>query len=425
MMKKLLLAVLPALLVLSACSAPQPKEKAAPVFQEDTLAHEEVFGNGGLNKGILKSIVVPDASQPTLGIQTQENGGNISIRFVAAISTGSRPITDITAKWTRAMFNANGTPLREEAEFESLVAYTSLNDGSSVLGIDDFAGGVYDYFIVYSMLNIPKSDYAKCYLNAYVEVGGIKSKVLATTVDQTTRFTFSDDDLGCFGVKKASNVFTTFESAPEENLAQYWAAFGPVSLNVGDSFLLAFREKGQTHASDKFEVYGFDRLREGDNVYEGHPNGFYEFTQAGSSQFSVCDEKAAVKRFYFYLENDTNHIEPKYAFTKTVELNPGVWNSTGSPDYYVNIVNTGFGHDGWVKMSLENGNYKCTVTDVPDDGAIIFCRANPEMTSPNWGQIWNQTGDLDLWNIGNGVYSISGWENGPNGKSGGSWGSNS
>ena len=455
MKKRLVLAILPALMVLSGCkSLYSAAAVKVDLFAEDTLAHDEVFGSGSL--GVRKAnpfkldLNPVDSSSPAIAVQTKvESADHISIRFVAAVRLdtvhdGALSHTNIV--WTRTMFKDDGSVKKEEDDKPSLQVYTSILDGETPLSISDFneanGGTNYTHFAVYTMRNIPTSgvdDASDYYLNVSVNVSCIdpsynaQSKVVATTVDQSTQFSFEAEDTDCFCVKKAGTTFTSYAKAGSTREG-YWAAFQNISLSTGNSFLLVYRHLDEDHSKDRFEIYGYEKLHAGDAPYTDdksvyHADGFYEFTQDGSSQFSVCPSTAS---YYFFLENSTNNIKPKYCLSKEIKLNPGVWDGTGSPKYAAYITNSGYGGHSWYMMTLENGLYKCSIANVPDDSSIIFCRLKPTAGNDGDGwyynddnvngyKVWNQTGNLSSLNTGNGTYSISGWDNGDDGKSGGSW----
>ena len=429
MKRKCLLTLLPALLVLVSCNnAPkvEPKNDLDNIV-EDTLAHDEIFGKVGLgrqNIGTRKMVTI-EKSAPAIGIQAKEDGDNISIRFVAAVDFGST-VEAATAKWYRTMFGTDGHVLggRIEAEKACAKAYTSLADESELDGeltIDEFNNGVtsYTHFVVYTMTGIPKSTYANCYLTAYlsVDVDGagagepVTSKVVATTVDQKTRFSFNTTDLGCFGVKLTGAGCESFYKDANTK-SGYWATFVNVAMDGGDSFLLANRSIAVDRNDDFFAVYGFDRLREGDHAYEGHPNGYYEFTQLGTSQFSVCPNDNS--KYYFYVENDTNHIVPKYSITKTVELVLGSDWKSAHARYAVWISDAGFGTETWNPMTTVtlDERYSYQLTNVPDCATFIFVRLNPGNDDLNWnsGVKWNQSTDCNPLSTGNNVYTTTGWD---------------
>ena len=444
MKKRLFLALIPALMALSSCNAiskqgitpRQDNTVKETEFLEDTEAHDEIFGKagfGGINSGIRKISNI-EYDPPAIGIQSMiddkgdadSSNDTISVRFVAAVDFGST-VEAATAKWHRTMFGTDGHVLdgRVETEKPCSKAYTSLADpeeDGGVYTIDNLNGSTYHYthFVVYTMTGIPLETYANCYLTAYLTVDAdgegageaVTSKVVATTVDQKTQLSFNKNDTGCFGVKITGLGYETFSKA-NSTKEGYWATFANVTLDGGDWFLFANRaiDLGDRN-NDFFAVYGFDKLREGDHAYEGHPNGFYEFTQAGDSQFSVCPRD--MQKYYFYVQNDTNKIFPKYSITKTVELVLGANWKEALARYAVYISDTGFGSEGWYPMTTVTSNerYSYTLTNVPDCATFIFVRLNPDNDELNWnsGVKWNQSGDCDPLSTGNNVYTTSGWD---------------
>lgn len=195
MKKRFLLAVLPALLVLSSCGL-QPKVEAEPQFEEDTLAHDDLFREadgallykGNINKAdpIDYTLDPYPGNRPSIGIQTYEEGNTISIRFVAAIKvTGN--LSEATAVWTRAMYKPDGSIYKDFAEMPCQKVYTTINNHGAEQSISAFNGQYetkYDYFVVYTLRGINKASFADYYLNAYLTLGdGSQSKVLATKVN--------------------------------------------------------------------------------------------------------------------------------------------------------------------------------------------------------------------------------------------------
>lgn len=433
MKKVFLLALLPAVLALSSCQV-APKAKANEALDsivEDTEAHEEIFGKVGLgetNLGVRKLSNV-EKSAPAIGIQskidTVEATDYISIRFVAAVDFGSS-LEPATAKWYRTMFGTDGHILggRIETEKACTKAYTSLYDEDEAddeLTIEEFNSRnipttTYTHFVVYTMTGIPKATYANCYLTAYLAIDldgdgageAVKSKVVATTVDQKTQFSFSTTDTGCFGVKLTGEGFETFNKAGSTKEG-FWATFANIDMDGGDAFLLANRgiDLGN-RSNDFFAVYGYERLRAGDPSYAGHDDGFYEFTQLGSSQFATCPYD--MSKYYFYVENDTNRIIPKYSVTKTVTLNPGVW-AADNPNYELYVSDyDGFGTNHWYSLTGGGSAYSISLSNIPDCAVLIFCRMNPSGTAHSWDGKWDQTADLSI--LGGDTYSISGWGSG-------------
>lgn len=70
----------------------------------------------------------------------------------------------------------------------------------------------------------------------------------------------------------------------------------------------------------------------------------------------------------------------------------------------------------WVSMKDDNGD-GVYVANNPNNGKtytkMIFCRMNPANTTNDWGNKWNQTGDLDIPTNGNNCFSVpsGSWDN--------------
>ena len=178
MKKSVLLALLPAVLVLSSCSA-GPKENPNKFFVEDTKAHEEIFGaladvhlepiqlqpNKALPSGI-------SLYKPMIGFQRKDNtsAGTYSVRFVAAMQSG----TD-SASWFRSVHNLNGQVAEGKGKKEVPVTgvYTAINNGgvqSNAVDVEAEDGTKpYDCYAVYCLLNIPSS-FSSYYVDAYISV---------------------------------------------------------------------------------------------------------------------------------------------------------------------------------------------------------------------------------------------------------------
>lgn len=271
MKKRLLLAILPALLALSSCSA-QPKAKAEPLFLEDTLAHEEVFGGNDNGEYLYKGTKldfddyadVPsnDDLRPAIGVQHQvdQSGQYISIRFVAAIKV-SGALSDATAVWTRAMYNPDGSILKDFATKSSLKAYEEINNAGSALHITTFNGSYethYNYFVVYTMLNIKLADYANCYLNAYLTLGdGKKTLELAVPV----RTDISPNNVWKFEASQRYFIRLNPFGTDEQDFAQDATTQGENPENNYASFTHSFAQ------GDEFVIVGNDVLNKRFNIY--------------------------------------------------------------------------------------------------------------------------------------------------------------
>ena len=136
MKKKFLLGMIPALLALSSCGfAKAEAEPRVKEYLEDTLAHEEIFGEVEEQPVIRepRRAVDPGYPAPAVGLQydTTSNPGYTHLRFTAAIRIEDGEMAYTNAVWHRTMFKPDGTVKKEEVSFPSAKAYTSLNDGGA------------------------------------------------------------------------------------------------------------------------------------------------------------------------------------------------------------------------------------------------------------------------------------------------------
>ena len=71
---------------------------------------------------------------------------------------------------------------------------------------------------------------------------------------------------------------------------------------------------------------------------------------------------------------------------------------------WVNLTNNG---DGTYQLSLTLEQYNTY-------NGLIFCRMNPNTSTNNWGNKWNQTGDLVLSNSDSNLYTVAegAWDKG-------------
>ena len=177
MNKKLLLIALPIVLSLSGCA--NTKVAMHNHMVEDTLAHEEVFGN--LNDVSFAKKLTPNKAlnegelyTPILSFQHKDNNdGTYSVRFIATIESKEMDIV-----WTRSVHDLNGSTTNGKAKGTKQVntVYESLNDNgervwaTSVEEKDDNEHTKpFNYYAVYCLLNIPNS-VSSYYIDAFVTV---------------------------------------------------------------------------------------------------------------------------------------------------------------------------------------------------------------------------------------------------------------
>ena len=273
-----------------------------------------------------------ETNAPAIGVQRKvdthgtldESDDTVSVRFVAAISVAG-DLADATAVWTRAIFAPDGTALKAQATWPSVKAYTTIDAEGDPYTIDDYntaCGGSYTHFVAYTMRNIPLSTYANYYFTAYLTVtdggGENTSKVIATTIDQSTQFSFRTSDTGYFAVKHTSSGFEAVSPAVFDNGGHYRAEFEGMSFGATDSFLVVNRGVNQ------FQVFGYDAAHAADPLDT-------EFTQVGGSQFLDC----RFERSYFIHLDESNHLNVQEAFAKTLYFKPNANWSDGSSRYVI------------------------------------------------------------------------------------------
>ena len=419
-MKKSLLFLLPALMALSACgtNTHDVETKNNDPFEgvvEDTLAHEEIFGNAEAALKLeqeKKAPVFLSTVEPVIGVQTQidkDDASKMHMRFVAAVKIDG-DLASATAVWTRAIFydsTGGGDASKAHKDYKAAApktsnkAYTTLNNGGAEYSISTFDSTHdslgYNYFVVYTVLNIPITN-ANYYITSYVtvtdSVGTSRSKVLATTVDQKTQFTYDYErnNTGYFGIKKSTTG--TFSSFTRDNYALNGnkARFVNVSLNKDESFILV------NSAADYFDVYGYDMTHAADGE-----DATFTYDNANASLRSKFAVAKATGSHYFYLSNGgetQNYIYRTDATkTKTYWLQPNNgWKQASAwfalyTSEYVNAVN----QQKWYGMSGDGyGNYLCDITyENLDNVLLIFCRMNPASGELSFNNKWTQTYDLN------------------------------
>lgn len=184
MKKKSFLAVLPALLVLSSCSA-GPKTNVEPRFVEDTLAHEEVFGalpDFDPNEKLLqpRRAFEGELYAPVLGYQRKTNNdGTYSVRYVAAVNS-EWGVENLT--WTRSVHDINGAVAKAKTNKAVTTLYDALATDTEPayatdVEADEDGSKPFNAFAAYCLLNIP-ADYGNFYVDAYMTVSvGDNTKV--------------------------------------------------------------------------------------------------------------------------------------------------------------------------------------------------------------------------------------------------------
>ena len=410
MMKKLLLVVLPALMVISGCSAAPKVEKE--LFVEDTLAHEEIFGEPEFQQKtqVLRTVSgvdsYLDSSIPSIGIQTNDElADGYAIRFVSAVRIEDEDLATANLYWTRSIWKDDHHSKRDEGNVTVQKLYSSLANGGSAITIKDFNDEHhtnYNYFAVFTLRNVDLVNNAKYFINANLVCNGVSSKVLSTTVDQTTKFTFNSNDTGYFGVRKTASGFETFYADADPGSDN--ASFTNIPIEKDESFIIVNR------ASDWYEIHGYDKTHladNGDNNFGADSMAPFAkaklsllsyslYLSKGDGTFNWIYSNRAVQ--FFLVPNDNWHVD--------------------NARFALNIVvDKSNGNQSWYSMSKvgDQNLYVCTVpfSNIDNFGRLIFCRMKPSDSTNNWDNKWNQTGDL-TWDKSTNKFTLSSdsWDSG-------------
>lgn len=397
MKRNSLLVLLPALLVLSSCqAAPKVNNLKEETFIEDTLAHDEIFGQGGEFKKLTpyKDPIVPSdpsLKKPVVGVQYKDDGeGKFAIRYVAAIAD-----LDVEASWTRGICDKNGgqqqTPDNKFVVKEVTTAYTAVSadsDSGDPISTPASVGEGFNYFVVYTLRGVPANQ-VDSYLFAYLtlEKGGdsVTSDALIARIGGGNAFSYDIADNGYFiqgTVNGTANAIVPIDD--DADVANYAQEEG-LTLAANDSFGL-FKV-----AADHFQCFGYDSLRRGapflphvasNNYLKVNVAGDYNLYLTKSNQIHIVVPEAAKAIATYYLKPNANWASAGARFAAYF------FNNETSESEWADMIDAG---DGFYSVNKPNGNY-------PN---VIFCRMNGAVADNIWGNKWNQTDDLSLDDIGN------------------------
>ena len=291
MKKKILLAVLPALLVLSACQA-GPRAKDNNLFLEDTLAHDEIFGSVELEARSLQPrklddpVEHPDADNFSIGVQSQvEKTGCISFRFVAAVRFLETELDPTQASWRRTVSYSNGTARISTGDISCTTAYTKISNGGGAFSIDDYNSAhnltgenQFTHFVVYTLRNVPVDSnnyYVSTYLKLTPKADGGKtfdSKAVAINADKSQKYVYTAN-LGTTFMVLTHNSSETIINTTNTRASDEDDKFQKSNLTLasGDSFVI--KEFHDTHLYVK-----------GSEVVTGekNPAGYYFSDNSGA-----------------------------------------------------------------------------------------------------------------------------------------------
>lgn len=435
MNKKLLLLTLPAIMVLSSCTALKANVKGNILMAEDNLAHEEIFGEAveagelGLKLAAPYKLDALTSDFVKMGYQIAYKSADdtLSIRFVAAVKDAG-----VTAFWHRGIAQPNGYEGAEvttgnwKFKFEeyttdttgkeSTKLYSSLTDGTNTLsagptgteGWTQYAG-----FAIYTVTGIPYTTYKDSYFAAYVNLADasspsnkIKSQALAVKIEKDgtaskNKFFFDPNTYGHFleGTINdalydggANGLYRESANIPDGNYAWY----ENVPLKTTDSFG-SFYYGIDNQSKHHFQFFGaHDFFAESAGFFEkASLSGYCKPILQGSYDLKISAGNA--NHVYTEAKSYAKSLDAIKSEYPDLYLVPGVW-ETNDPvaRFAVNL----FGGTGtWVSMAKETVNgkvvYKCTLdASALTNTSIIFCRMNGGTVENNWDNKWNQTSDL-------------------------------
>ena len=290
-------------MILSSCAGAGPKAEEK-IFVEDTLAHEELFGETKSMVPGIRKLAPVDSSAPAVGVQSKvddkgtadESDDEIAIRFVAAVRIKEGNLSNTTATWTREVhyardwYDQEGKVLRASSDVECTKAYTSITDGGAALTISAFnsavgGGANYTHFVAYTMRAIPLATYHNCYIFASLSIDNegdnsfdAESRIVAARMDGEVKFSFDSS---------ANDFFLagTIGGAPN-TVAQDGVTRGDgnaasftTDLSANDSFVIVQKD------ASIFKVWDGSRLMGEYDAYFAKENNRIKAKSAGNYRF--------------------------------------------------------------------------------------------------------------------------------------------
>lgn len=351
MKNKLLLIALPALMVLSSCARfnSTGNQQKDNLFKEEASACLDVFGGGEeisqlRRKEPLRSAAA-DMAEPIIGVQyravyEEDKDGDgtpeqyVAVRFIAAIKT-----LDVNVTWTRNIYKDDGTKYHDEATFPTTKAYTSLNSNSSPVLPSSFGAG-YNYFVAYSLYDIPFESVDDYCIVAYVTLSDtiepaalpeINSKAMAARIGGgTAKFDLNQTGYFLTGIINGTpgSIVAKDAVTSDGDKARF-----TVPLAANDSFVGVNNDT----ANSKFFIYDYSKIQSG----------------GSSASFESDDFKIKAKNtgiFIFYVNGSDR-----------------LWTDQ-APELYINGVKTDYSNirtDGTDKV-------KCTIQGLKANDVIRF-----------------------------------------------------
>ena len=255
MNKKLLLFALPALMAMSSCTYLESGTVQNPnFFKEEASAKADIFGGEeqavALRKNLPFRSAEADMAEPVIGVQyraayEKDSKSYIAVRFVAAIKS-----LDVNAEWTRSVYEADGSRHGSEASYETTQAYTALSGMGKTIYPSSYGTG-YNYFVAYTLYDIPATGKENLYIVANLKLTDTKeedklspvySKAMAARIGGGVTAKFDKDQSGFFlagKINNQENVVLNQDGTTKEDYSGQNAASFTGSFVDGDQFVVA------------------------------------------------------------------------------------------------------------------------------------------------------------------------------------------
>ena len=391
MTKKYLFLTLP-LLFLTSCGNVEVSAQEEIQYKEAVENVDEIFGEGfSLDKrDNLRMKLAEAANVPVLGFQnkTYTKGGNdyYAIRFIAALSSEA-----VSAVWTRNVYNgATWTKVTEQDDKKSTVFYDKLYDGK---GSEVYANDVetgYEKFAIYTMYDIPVAKADNLYIQAYITVDGVTSKVGVASKKQKFTVDYGTTDYFMV-IGEGANVNIVDDNVTKTN-PDNKAEFSK-NLTVEDSFgFIAV-------SSNNIELINYSKLHDDDTYFKNAGDDIHFKTKFTGE-------------YTFYINGVDEIYVSATNVKKTLYFTPGVWDVGGAwfALYLVDTNGEGTWHDlTKVNDSLYRYDTPLNTTTYPK---AVFVRLDPATSEPTWDEKlkWDQTNDLEFsWVQKYNQCNITGW----------------
>ena len=402
MKKKFLLAIIPALLAMSSCTYMQSATAVkGNEFLEDTLAHEEIFGDVKFEARSLQPkrlnddpVEHPEAENFAIGVQSQsESANHISFRFVAAVRFTGSELSPTEAKWRRTVTAVDGTVAKTTSDIACSKAYKKISNGGGSYSIEDYnlahdltGENQFTHFVVYTLRNVPV-DSNNYYVSTYLKLspkaeggeGGktLDSKAVAINADKSQKYVYTAS-LGTSFMVLTHNAVETIIDTTNVRASDNDDKFSKSSLNLvsGDSFVI--KEFHDTHLYVK-----------GSEVITGtkNPVGYY-----------FSDDSDAIKvnysgTFNLFLNKDNELWINASNVVRPVYLNLASWWFSG--DCHValcayknsdNSQRTWFTWDKHATYLLTSGSIDPTLYDTIKIVRVLD-GSEPSFDSPQYGNV--------------------------------------